>query len=219
MCCNCIVINSVRYLRKAKACLCYAPAVKGQIIESFHEGKAYGLAVELLFSTAAKQVLEQSLCTGLEEWVLHSCARPRCTAAQAGISVPCCAAFSCLRFSTRVQHSLVESSTSGGKVRGGLSEVEIKPSGWHRIRLSCLSCCTTATAELEIFVFTLSLKRAREQCCAIKHCVCFLPYTQDLSFITLCFVSILGQCHLPSRFFGKTCERMDTYIVLSVIFK
>lgn len=114
---------------------------------------------------------------------MHSCM---------GISEPCWAAFSCLSFSTRVQHSLVESSTSGGKVRGGLSEVEIKPSGWHRIRLSCLSCCTTATAELEIFVFTQSLKGAREQCCAIKHCVCFLLYTQDFSFITLCFVSILA---------------------------
>ena len=45
---------------------------------------------------------------------------------------------------------------------------------------------------VNLSVFTQSLKGAREQCCAVKHCVHVLLYTQDLSFITSHFVSILA---------------------------
>ena len=40
--------------------------------------------------------------------------------------------------------------------------------------------------------FTQSLKGAREQRCAIKHCVCLLLYTRVLGFITWHFVSVLA---------------------------
>lgn len=122
------------------------------------------------------------------------------------ISVPCCAADYCFSFSTWVQYSLVESSTSGSKVRGGLSEVET------RMRLSCLSCCTTATTEVEIFVSTQSLKGVREQYYAIKHCVYFLLYTQDLSFIIFYFVSILADV----IFLQSSLERFARGRILTV---
>lgn len=129
-----------------------------------------------------------------------------------------CATLCCIVLSQFQHQGSVEPSRKQYEWQQSQSRVVTGRGQTFRMRLSCLSYCTAATAELETFVFTQSLKGAREQCCAIKHCVCFLLYVQDFSFITI-FCQYPCQCCLPSRFFGKTCKRVDTYNVLSVIFK
>lgn len=118
------------------------------------------------------------------------------------LHVPCCAAHSCLNFSTRLQCNLLESSRSGNKVRGrhqtfwmAQDESQLPELLHHshcRVRNLCVQPVTKGSQGAMLCHRALCL---------------FYAVRSRFQFYNFIFCQYPCQCHLPLRFFGKICKK------------